>query len=176
MYRDIHLGDGSLRVGPRPRGADWLPTDLADLKSAGFSFVVSLLTVAENRELELENERAECRYHNLDFYSFPVVDRSLPEDREAFESLAGQLLARVVAGESGFLHCRAGLGRAPLFACTMLTLHGMDLEQAWALIQDFRGQTVPDTPAQKVWPRTPSSPLSFDEALANLQADSDSLM
>ena len=167
MYRDIPLGDGSLRVGPRPRGADWLPTDLADLKSAGFSFVVSLLTVAENRELELENERAECRYHNLDFYSFSVVDRSLPEDREAFESLAG---------ESGFLHCRAGLGRAPLFACTMLTLHGMDLEQAWALIQDFRGQTVPDTPAQKVWPRTPSSPLSLVEALASLQADSDSLM
>ena len=175
MRKDIPIGDGSLRVGPRPRGGEWLSADLADLGAEGFSFLVSLLTEGENRELELEHERAECRRYRLDFYSFPIVDRSLPADREAFEALAGRLLARVVAGESGFLHCRAGLGRAPLLACTMLTLHGMDVEQAWAVTEECRGQSVPDTPAQRAWPRTPSGLLSLEEALA-LLTDSDSLM
>ncbi len=76
----------------------------------------------------------------------------------------------------GFCIGRAGLGRAPLLACTMLTLHGMDVEQAWAVTEECRGQPVPDTPAQRAWPRTPSVPLSLEEALALLQTDSDSLM
>ena len=176
MQKDIPIGDGSLRVGPRPRGGDWLPTDLATLRSEGLSFLVSLLTDAENRELGLGNERDECQHHNLDFYSFPIVDRSIPQDREAFESLAGHLLARVVAGESGFLHCRAGLGWAPLLACTILILHGIDVEQAWAIIEDCRGQTVPDTKDQRAWPRRRSSLLTLEEALFSLQGELDSLV
>lgn len=102
MSRDISIGLGRLRVGPRPRGGDWLATDLAYLKSEGFSFIVSLLTGGEEVELELAEESSICAHLGLDFYSFPIIDRATPSDRGAFEELAKLLLTRLLRGEVDF--------------------------------------------------------------------------
>ena len=174
MSRDISIGLGRLRVGPRPRGGDWLATDLAYLKSEGFSFIVSLLTGGEEVELELAEESSICAHLGLDFYSFPIIDRATPSDRGAFEELAKLLLTRLLRGEVGFLHCRAGLGRAPLLACTILFSHGMPIKQAWTITENSRGQPVPDTEAQRNWPRATPSPLTLEDALSQLRLDSDS--
>jgi len=46
-----------LAIVPRPRGGDWLETDLSNLKREGIDILISILTREEEIELGLEQER-----------------------------------------------------------------------------------------------------------------------
>lgn len=163
----IKIGLGSFRVGPKPRGGDWLDIDLRALKSEGYTFVASLLTDEENQELGLVGEALACEAIGLEFYFYPIIDRSVPPNRESFEDFASPILNQVQDGERGFFHRRAGLGRAPLLACTVLAQSGVPPDSAWKLIEESRGQVVPDTDAQRKWVRSSGKGVkSLDDALA----------
>jgi protein-tyrosine phosphatase len=167
--RLIEIELGHFRVGPKPRGGDWLEADIRALSHEGFTFVVSLLTEQENQELGLADEESVCRRNAIDFYSFPIVDRSIPESRSEFEALAEHLLGRIKKGDRGLLHCRVGLGRAPLLGCTILSKAGMTPENAWKMLATSRGQPVPDTQAQMHWVRASQQAFaSLDDALSKL--------
>ena len=167
--RLIEIELGYFRVGPKPRGSDWLEVDIRALRHEGITFVVSLLTEQENQELGLADEESACRRNGMDFYSFPIVDRSIPESRLDFETLAEHLLGRIKKGERGLFDCRAGLGRAPLLGCTILSKAGMTPENAWKMLATSRGQPVPDTQAQRGWVRaSQQSFASLDDALSKL--------
>jgi protein-tyrosine phosphatase len=165
----IESGLGHFRISPKPRGGDWLEVDLQAMKREGFTFVVSLLTTEENQELDLVDEESLCRKNGLDFYSFPIVDRSVPRNRKDFEAFATHLLARIREGDRGVFHCRAGLGRAPLLGCTIMLKDGVHADQAWKMLAAARRQSVPDTETQKAWVRGPQdSATSLDDAFAKL--------
>ena len=139
------------------------------LKREGFTFVVSLLTEQENEELGLVDEEQLCQNNGLDFYSFPIVDRSSPRNRRDFEELAERLLARIKKGDRGFFHCRAGLGRAPLLGCTIIQKAGIDPDEAWAMLAKSRGQLVPDTEEQKLWVKKPQQSFTnLDDVFSKL--------
>lgn len=83
--------------------------------------------------------------------------------------LAAQILEELKGGGCGFLHCRAGLGRAPLLACTLLVQHGIGAEYAWKILAESRGQAVPDTAEQRAWVKPlRESVTNLDDALAKL--------
>ena len=58
---------GKLALAARPRGDDWLESDVADWKQAGIGAVLSLLTPGEEQELGLRNEGSEVRKQGLKF-------------------------------------------------------------------------------------------------------------
>ncbi len=162
----IALGGGDFQVAARPRGEPWLRTDLQHLHDQGIRLVASLLTEAENRELALQREAELAREVGLEFLSFPILDRSVPPDRTRFEQFASDLFLRINSGISAHIHCRAGLGRAPLLGCAILVQSGLTREQAWELLA---AQKVPDTDEQRAWVRNKG--MSLDDALRALGSD-----
>ena len=47
---------------------------------------------------------------------FEIPDRSVPEDRRAFWTLAGNVAQRLQSGEAVLIHCAGGVGRTATFA------------------------------------------------------------
>src|SRR5580704_9518577 len=87
-----------LAIMPRPRGHDWLAHDIALLHQAGVEVVVSALTFEEVEELGLAEEEQHCRAVGLEFVSFPIEDRSIPQILHDYDELIALLDDRVSAG------------------------------------------------------------------------------
>ena len=86
---------GQLAILPRPRGGDWLEDEVQGWRAAGVDVVVSLLTSDEVAELDLEQEGRLCEAYDIDFRSFPIVDRSVSHITKSyfgFREEAGQAL------------------------------------------------------------------------------------
>ena len=134
----------------RPRAGDWLAGEIAGLREAGVGMVVSLLEKAEVEELGLEAESSPCAEHGIQFVSFPIADRGVPEDADRVSDLCSLISA---FDSPVAIHCRAGIGRSALVAASVLRKAGMDTDLAFDLIGQARGLLVPDTEAQKEWVR-----------------------
>ena len=117
--------EGRLAVAARPRGGDWLNDEIAGWHDAGIGRVVSLLTPVPPKpptsisrpEVSLFDQ------HAVEFTNLPVEDRSIPSsDREAL-ALARSIAADLTRGRNVVVHCRQGVGQAPLIAvCALLEL------------------------------------------------------
>ncbi len=165
----LAVGSGGFVVTSRPRGGDWLASDLQGLKADRFSLVVSMLTAEEEIELLLSEEDERCRETGLEFLRFPIPDRCIPSDRMAFDAFVERVHRLLSNGAFGIFHCRAGLGRAPLLGCSVLMKEGCDADAAWDLIASRRGQAVPDTAEQRVWvSQTARQTQTLDEAFSAL--------
>jgi protein-tyrosine phosphatase len=141
---------GRIAIMARPRADDWLELEVDAWKTAGIDLVVSLLEHEEVLELGLEREAGLCRSNGIDFVSFPIPDRGMPEFHQASQ-IARDLAAGLRGGRSIAIHCRAGIGRSSIMAACVLILSGMEAETALALIQTARGLRVPDTDEQREW-------------------------
>ncbi len=113
----------------------------------GIGLVVSLLERDEAAELGLQRERDLCLARGIDFLSFPVPDRGVPDRHDALTFLR-QVRG---AGKPVAFHCRAGIGRSSMMAAAPLALDGLDADEAFVLIRSARGVAVPDTEAQRLW-------------------------
>jgi protein-tyrosine phosphatase len=142
---------GRLAIIPRPRGGDWLEDEVRLLRRAGVDCVVSLLTREEAAEIGLAAEEEVCGKHGIRFYSFPIVDREVPSSREATSKLVTQLAGHLAEGKNLTIHCRQGIGRAPLIAIGLLTSAGLDPEVAIQRVSTARGHAVPETVEQRRW-------------------------
>jgi protein-tyrosine phosphatase len=145
--------DESSRLGimPRPRGADWLEDEIHSLQQQGVDVLVSLLTPEETAELHLDDEPVLCRSAGVQFLSFPIPDRSIPESSESALQFLTELNSLHQAGKKIVIHCRAGIGRASLIAASVLALNGHTVENAFSTIATARGCPVPDTAEQSIW-------------------------
>jgi len=137
-----------LAIAARPRAGDWLADEVAHWKRSGAGIVISLLERDEVDELGLGMEAALCRQNDIEFLSFPIPDRCVPEDA----GLAMQF-AREVAGRSKatVIHCRAGIGRSSVMAAAILIARGVAPAAALSAIGKARGLPIPDTDAQRDW-------------------------
>ncbi len=142
---------GRLGIMARPRGNDWLDDDLRALGAAGVDVLVSLLTLAEEWELQLDDEARLCDQHGIVFVSFPIPDRTTPPLDAATSTVIRRLTSALNSGQTVVAHCRMGIGRSSLVAASVLTLCGIAPAVAFAAIERARGCPVPDTPEQRAW-------------------------
>lgn len=140
-----------LAIMPRPRGGEWLRSEVDGYARAGLNVIVSLLERAEEHELGLLDEGPLCRDHGLDFISLPIADRSVPASIQQFGSVVRHAALNLRNGSGVGIHCRMGIGRASVVAaCVMIEL-GMPASDVFGHLSRARGLTVPDTPEQAAW-------------------------
>jgi protein-tyrosine phosphatase len=147
---DVSPG-GRLAISARPRGGDWLEDEIEGWRKAGVNVVVSLLTKAENDELDLASEASLARRKGIEFYSFPIEDRGVPKSSGSVEKLAEQLSGEIQEGKSVAIHCRQGIGRSSLIGAAVLVTAGEGIKQALSQISRARGVEVPETIEQRNW-------------------------
>lgn len=142
---------GRLAVLPRPRGGDWLADEISAWRRAGVDVVVSLLTQTESADLGLHSEADLSGAHGIQFVSFPISDRGVPTSRRAVGTLVCQLDELLRAGKNVAIHCRQGIGRAPLITACLLVNAGADANTAIQRVIAARGCPVPETAEQSDW-------------------------
>ncbi len=146
----IRVESQRLGIIPRPRGWDCLGDDLDSLQKAGID-VISALTANEVDELGLADEALHCLALGIEFFSFPIEDRGVPDCIEAYCDLIRLLSERLNEGKSVAVHCRGGIGRSSIIVASLLIARGLTVESAFCEIETARGCGVPDTPDQRKW-------------------------
>jgi protein-tyrosine phosphatase len=142
---------GRIAISARPRADDWLETEVGEWKASGLDMVVSLLERDEVSELGLQREAELCRSSGIEFLSFPIPDRGVPEDGAHVWQIAGSIARGIADGRSVAIHCRAGIGRSSMIAACALVCSGIEASDALSRIKTARGLTVPDTDEQRDW-------------------------
>jgi protein-tyrosine phosphatase len=142
---------GRLGIVPRPRGGEWLDDEIRTWRDAGIDVVVSLLEPDEEAELALTSESASSVASGLDFLSFPILDRSVPNSHEAVAQLLDRIVDALHGGKGVALHCRQGIGRSGMIAAAALISGGENADTAINAVRRSRGLEVPETHAQRQW-------------------------
>ncbi|NJR52838.1 MAG: tyrosine protein phosphatase [Leptolyngbyaceae cyanobacterium CSU_1_3] len=117
----------------------------------GIEIVISLLTPRESSELGLSQEAVVTSQQGIQFLSFPIPDRAVPASLRAMRAFTEKVAALLWQGKRVAIHCRQGVGRSALLAATLLVNAGVEVEQAFAQIEEIRGVSVPDTLEQRQW-------------------------
>jgi protein-tyrosine phosphatase len=142
---------GRLGIMARPRAGEWLSDEVAAWCRAGVAAVVSLLESSEIRELGLHEELPLCSASNVEFISFPIPDRGVPQSVRKTIELVDRITSLLRSEAKVVIHCRAGIGRSSLVAGCVLVKLGFRAEEVFPLIQRARRVPVPDTPEQARW-------------------------
>jgi protein-tyrosine phosphatase len=142
---------GRLAMASRPRGGDWLDDEINSWQQAGINAVLSLLSPDEEKELDLRGEPRAVKARGLDFLSFPIEDRQVPNSETEMASMLERLNADLSSGKNVVVHCRQGIGRSGLVAACLLVTKGLDLKKTLQQVSAARGASVPETAAQRNW-------------------------
>jgi hypothetical protein len=94
---------GRLAIMARPRAGDWLDDEISGWRFQGIDTVTTLLEEEEVSELGLQREAGLCRELGMEFLSFPIPDRGVPESLRDAVGLAQALSTRI--GEEGQSRC-----------------------------------------------------------------------
>ena len=151
IYQVELIGSGSLSVMAKPVSGEWIDDEFAAIAESGIARIVSLLERSESYEVGLENEKDYAEKYVMEFISFPITDRGLPESMNEFSSFTKRLYHEAASGIHTVIHCRAGIGRTGLVAAGVLLHCAFKPDEAFEHISNKRGVSVPDTPEQKAW-------------------------
>ncbi len=151
IYWIEEVKHGRLAIMPRPRGNEWLEDEIRSLKALKVDVVVSLLTQEENVELELEQEQRLCESYEIEFISFPIKDRQVPDSIPETKQLLSRLHHNLLDSKSIAVHCRGGIGRSGLITACLLVKSGMSATETFKAVSKARRIEVPDTREQFEW-------------------------
>lgn len=142
---------GKLALAARPRGDDWLEDEIAGWRREGIDLVFSLLTSEEENDLGLSEEAREVNAQGMQFVSFPIPDREVPDSDAKAAAALEKLDVNLSAGKNVLVHCRQGVGRTGLIAAGLLVMKGLPPEAAVKSLSAARGVSIPETVAQRRW-------------------------
>lgn len=135
---NLSLIKPQLYIGTYPQN----PVDLDRLKSGPkITAVLNLQTDDDIRELGIDWPRIEKGYLDRDIFCrrWPITDFSPQDLAQKLEGAATQLHQLIDAGHCVYVHCTAGVGRAPAAVIGYLTWHqGMELDEAYRFVRDQR--------------------------------------
>lgn len=160
IYWIDHSGPGRLAILDRPEGDDALESEILGWREDGIDVVVSMLTHTDNTYLGLVEEAELCRNNGLQFISFPIEDRGVPNSLGDALQLVSELSDLLTTGKSIGFHCYGCIGRSPLIAACVLMFSGVSAEKAFDLISYARGYPIPEAPVQADWGRNFARRLS----------------
>ena len=142
---------GRLAIAARPRGGTELEDEITRWKTAGVTTVLCLLEPHEMRDLGLELEQEFCTTAGIDFLSFPILDRGVPDSLGKTHELVGLCRDRLLEGQVILVHCHGGIGRSSVVAACILSALGIEPHTAFERIGKARGVRVPETADQRKW-------------------------
>jgi protein-tyrosine phosphatase len=155
MRKELYWVDGpwrgKLAMAARPRGGDWLQGDLSLWKQAGADMVFSLLTTEEERDMDLREEGDEAERVGMEFLSFPIPDRQIPNSDAKWSDTLEQVTRTLSEGKNVIVHCRQGIGRSGLAAACLLVRKGTSPGAAVEIVSAARGVSIPETTEQRDW-------------------------
>lgn len=151
LYWLDQFPSGRLGMMARPRGNDWLEDEIKKLHLLEVKVVVSLLEKQEEKELEIELEKDICVKYGIEFISFPVPDRGVPNSDSDFVALVDQIEEQLDTEKKVVVHCRMGIGRTSVLVAGLLIRKGVSSENVFTIISEGRQLEVPDTENQINW-------------------------
>jgi protein-tyrosine phosphatase len=151
LYSIKDTAPNRIAIVARPRGGDWLCDEMSAPSREGIDVLVSMLTKEETNELGLNRESEECAAAAIRFVNVPILDRSVPLDRDDLLRPVDELAEMVRAGRFLGVHCRASIGRSSVLAVSVLVRIGWDVSKAFHAVESARGCSIPDTPEQRQW-------------------------
>ena len=149
LYWIYEVSDGRLAVTPAPNLETLRPT-VWYWKEEGVDIVVCLLEASEIPGL-VKEENYLCEEMGLEFLWFPLKDGSVPVSGDPFDGLIEKLTEAITQGKSVAIHCRAGIGRAPVVATALLCRLGIKPVEALDMVVKARRAKVPQTEEQRQW-------------------------
>lgn len=151
FYVVEQIGSGFLAVMARPVPGEWIAEEFAGISSFGIDRVVSLLEPDEALDIGLGDEEEYCKQNGMEFVSYPIADRGLPDSVVEFSKFTHMLYESTGRGISTVVHCRAGIGWTGIVAAGVLLQAGFEPDEAFQHIAKARGMSVPDTDEQRAW-------------------------
>lgn len=142
---------GKIAIISRPAGNEFLLESIGFLKKEKFDIVLSALKQEEEFELGLKEENEICKQNGIQFISFPISDRDVPDSFILTKKLCLSMKEKIENGASIGVHCRAGIGRSSLLSSCILIHLGFKPDDAFRLISESRRLKVPDTKEQENW-------------------------
>ena len=149
-YKVIEIEKGTLSVMAKPVAGEWIEEEFSGLKRLGIDKIVSLLESFEQYDVGLEKEEVLCIKNGIEYSSFPIPDRGLPNTLQATK-FSKELYTEICNGKHIVIHCRAGIGRTGIIAGAIIVNTGITALEALTLISEARGVQVPDTEEQENW-------------------------
>lgn len=146
----VEAREGWIGMTACPGQAVPLARELAAMRGAGATHLVTLLGDAELGRLGAGSIGAAARAAGLVWWQVPVADFGTPDAawEAAWAEAAPALHAALAAGEGVVIHCRMGLGRTGTIAARTLVEAGMPPEAAIAAVRAARPGTI-ETAAQE---------------------------
>jgi hypothetical protein len=110
------------------------------------------ITTVVDMRIEFDDEEAGIAPPHPHYLYLPTVDDEVPT-LEQLQTGVDFIAAEVDQGGGVYVHCGAGIGRAPLMAACYLVSTGLSPEQAWARIREVRPFVRPKPVQVKVMER-----------------------
>ncbi len=150
-------GPGGLAMLPMPGNLAMgrrLDADLAYLRAAGISLLVTLNPEQELSRLASPTFLDEVRAAGLESLHFAIPDGGAPHDLSATDSILADVQARITAGQKVGLHCLAGLGRTGTIAACVLVRGGATFNEAIRIVRMARSSRAIETSLQEAFVRS----------------------
>lgn len=151
IYQVELIGSGSLSVMAKPVSGEWIEDEFSGIAQTGINRIISLLEEHESYEVGLSQESRLTEKNDMEFISYPIPDRGLPTSVSEFATFTKRLYHEAAGGLNTVIHCRAGIGRTGIVAAGVLLHCGFEPKEAFSLISEKRGVSVPDTQEQIDW-------------------------
>jgi ADP-ribosyl-[dinitrogen reductase] hydrolase len=121
-----------------------LAEDLAEIRAAGATTLVTLNEWSELRRVGHEDFPAEVTRAGLAWHHLPIRDFGIPDTtfELAWHERGPRLRQRLRQGDAIVIHCYAGLGRSGLVAARLLIEFGESPERAIERVRDARPGSV----------------------------------
>lgn len=149
----VRAGLGAVSVASRPLGDELLIEELQELRDEGVTVLVSMLDQDELPILGLEYEELAAPFVGLRYFHLQTSDMEPPPSDAGTLSLLAHLASQARGGGHIAVHCAAGQGRSPAFACAILVMAGQSADDAMRDLSLARGRTVPHRESQRDWVR-----------------------